>query len=577
MTKTFNPAKIIDFRVGVLNRDPAKVKEALDAGIDPSTPVIKSIHPLQALLCYYGNKDQVRDENFMKNTGKIVEMLLDHGVRLTEYEKHATQDSYYLIDKLLHSDDFGNVSNLVLHAILEQVKEGKRAYQPDMGGFIASYFLWNKVRPEDDLVEHAAAALTNFENLHETVRRRLESPQTETEKELVGKYADKLDYWTDYFRRPPLDYVLGDQRLFEYFEQHQMSQEQGGHYGPAGAKGEEQDKNPFMQMIKTLPKKTEQQILAEVESLQGMEEAKKEFRGFAARAQFDAVRQEMGLPVDKERLMHTVFYGAAGTGKTTLARHRAELLHTLGFCGNRFLEITRENVVAGYVGQTEKAVLKAFEAADAIFVDETYSLYKPESPVDYGQDVINALIPILENRRGDKVVFMAGYKAKMDEFLTKANPGMASRIGYYVDVPEPTMADLGKELDRKLDKAAFVITPEARAHILEQLQEAKGKIGGEYFGNYRLIRTIVEKIPDQIAMRVMNKSSSPDGAIAVPTREAMTTVTFEDVKALKVAEKICGLGMKANVSRVSGPIIGFQAKLEDIREATNRRTNELAR
>ncbi len=46
---------------------------------------------------------------------------------------------------------------------------------------------------------------------------------------------------------------------------------------------------------------------------------------------------------------------------------------------------------------------------------------------DYGQEVVDILLQVMENQRQDLVVILAGYKDRMDEFFT-VNPGMRSRI-----------------------------------------------------------------------------------------------------------------------------------------------------
>ena len=45
-----------------------------------------------------------------------------------------------------------------------------------------------------------------------------------------------------------------------------------------------------------------------------------------------------------------------------------------------------------------------------LFIDEAYSLYKPENERDYGAESIEILLQIMENNRDDLIVISASYK-----------------------------------------------------------------------------------------------------------------------------------------------------------------------
>ena len=115
-------------------------------------------------------------------------------------------------------------------------------------------------------------------------------------------------------------------------------------------------------MVVILEKKTPQQVLAEMNELIGMDDAKGDARAFVLRTHFDEARARNGLKSTKQS-QHTVFTGNPGTGKTTLARLRAELLYSLGLAGPRYLEISRENMVGEFIGQTEKKMVEFFKSA----------------------------------------------------------------------------------------------------------------------------------------------------------------------------------------------------------------------
>jgi hypothetical protein len=53
-----------------------------------------------------------------------------------------------------------------------------------------------------------------------------------------------------------------------------------------------------------------------------------------------------------------------------------------------------------------------------LFIDEAYYLYRVGDSLDYGQEVIDILLQVMENDRDKLVVILAGYKDRMDEFFT---------------------------------------------------------------------------------------------------------------------------------------------------------------
>ena len=66
-------------------------------------------------------------------------------------------------------------------------------------------------------------------------------------------------------------------------------------------------------------------------------------------------------------------------------------------------------------GSKTKELKKAM--GGVLFIDEAYYLYRPENERDYGQEVMEILLQVMENNRDDLVVILAGYKDKMDKFL----------------------------------------------------------------------------------------------------------------------------------------------------------------
>ena len=124
------------------------------------------------------------------------------------------------------------------------------------------------------------------------------------------------------------------------------------------------------------------------------------------------------------------FTGNPGTGKTTVARRMADVLHKLKYIRrNHVVTVTRDDLVGQFIGHTAPKTKEVLKKAmgGVLFIDEAYYLYRPENERDYGQEAIEILLQMMEDHREDLVVILAGYKDRMDTFF-RSNPGMASRI-----------------------------------------------------------------------------------------------------------------------------------------------------
>jgi probable Rubsico expression protein CbbX len=205
----------------------------------------------------------------------------------------------------------------------------------------------------------------------------------------------------------------------------------------------------------------------------------------------DQVRQQFGLLAPRPNL-HMCFTGAPGTGKTTVALRMAEMLHRLGYLsGGQLVHAMRNDLVGEFIGQTAPKTKKVLESAmgGVLFIDEAYYLHRANDSRDYGQEVIDILLQVMENKRDQFVVVLAGYKDRMETFFT-SNPGMRSRIAHHLDFADYQVDELVAIGRLMLQQSSYYLSQDAERAFRDYL---KGQVHLPDFGNARSVRNELER------------------------------------------------------------------------------------
>jgi probable Rubsico expression protein CbbX len=260
--------------------------------------------------------------------------------------------------------------------------------------------------------------------------------------------------------------------------------------------------------------------------LVGLLPVKTRIREVAALLLVESARRGLGIQAEPPPL-HMSFTGNPGTGKTTVARRMADVLHRLKYIRrNHVVTVSRDDLVGQYIGHTAPKTKEILKKAmgGVLFIDEAYYLYRPENERDYGQEAIEILLQVMEDNRDDLVVILAGYKDRMDTFF-RSNPGMSSRIAHHIDFPDYSANELfriaelmAKAMQYRFDSDGQQAMEE---YITLRMQQPR-------FSNARSIRNGI----DRARLRMANRLFA--GRDQLLDRTALETITAEDIRASRV-------------------------------------------
>jgi hypothetical protein len=136
---------------------------------------------------------------------------------------------------------------------------------------------------------------------------------------------------------------------------------------------------------------------------------------------------------------HTIIYGPPGTGKTEIAKMIGEMYSKVGILKkNVFRKVTRNDLVAGYLGQTAIKTKKVIEEClgGVLFIDEAYSLASEDHNDSFSKECVDILCEALSDHKDDLMVIVAGYKDEMDKTLFQTNKGLKSRFIWQFETGE---------------------------------------------------------------------------------------------------------------------------------------------
>ena len=201
--------------------------------------------------------------------------------------------------------------------------------------------------------------------------------------------------------------------------------------------------------------------------------------------------------------MHTVIYGAPGTGKTEIAKIMGKIYSKIGILKKgTFKKVTRSDLIAGYLGQTALKTQDVIKEAigGVLFIDEAYALGNSEKRDSFSKECIDTLCEALSDNKENLMVIIAGYEKELKDCFFNYNDGLDSRFTWRFKTDDYTPEDLYNIFVKKVNDIGWELGENSKIDI-EWFKRNK-----DYFKFYgRDIETILAKTKIAHSRRVFCK------------------------------------------------------------------------
>ncbi len=237
----------------------------------------------------------------------------------------------------------------------------------------------------------------------------------------------------------------------------------------------------------------------------GLDKIKEEISAIKSIALINLEKKRRNIPVSHTSL-HMVFSGYPGTGKTTVARLIGEIYHDLGILkSGHLVEVTSGQLEGKYVGHTAPQTIEYFQKAidGVLFIDEAYTLLKSGS--NFGKEVIETLLKLMEDNRDNIMVIIAGYPGEMQTLLS-SNVGFRDRFSTFINFENYSKSELKDILLKMVNDIKHKFTPGANYKLDYLIEEYFDK--GYFNSNARTVRNIFETIQKRQSIR-LSKIDNP--------------------------------------------------------------------
>lgn len=279
--------------------------------------------------------------------------------------------------------------------------------------------------------------------------------------------------------------------------------------------------------LKNITKKGSAEPEKDLQQMIGMADIKDELDKMKARLVFRKEMKKYDKYGQFDTSNHMVLYGGVGTGKSTSVRIITGFLYKYGYIRkNKYIEVDGNFFNGSSFGESTKRITYILGQATGgiLFIDEAYAMLNSME----SQEVIATLVKVMEDKRNDLVVILAGYKREMEQ-LINSNSGLQSRIKYYMVFKDYSPDELWDIFKLMASKKGFTVDEDLydnfTSRILEQMQKPN-------YGNARTVRNLLDMAIDTHGVNYVNNIISRKDkmtlvAADMPVTSDMLSVTTE--------------------------------------------------